>query len=459
MLNISNRFFKFKHISIIFILFTIIFFVLVYYFISSSKEEIISKDIKINPQELYLQNSNKIFFINNKSSPIISITLIFKGGSGLDPINKEGLAKILSSMLLQGSNKQSAEDFQKVLDEYSIRISTDSTRDSIIIHISFLNYYKEKAFSVLKYILNNKDYNTKEFEIIKQQMQTNLNFLIQDSSYIASNLLIKSIFPNNIYFRDVNGTKESIDNITIQDLIQYKDTFINNNVSIGVSGNIDNKDLLLSLNTALEDVLKMKVEFNHKKSSPVISNKVLKVLDSKYKQSDFMIAMKSPQRNDPDYLPFIVLDSIFGGGSSLNSILMEKIRIEQGLVYSISSNFVDTLYGSFWVVSGSTSNVSIGDSMKAFKNIIYLLQDNTYDISKIEDTKTWLRNSYIMRFANNSISSSTLAYLLHYGYNIDYIYNRSKNIKSITKDDIERVIKKYLTGNFYTVIVGDEANK
>ena len=61
MLNISNRFFKFKHISIIFILFTSIFFVLVYYFISSSKEEIISKDIKINPQELYLQNSNKIF--------------------------------------------------------------------------------------------------------------------------------------------------------------------------------------------------------------------------------------------------------------------------------------------------------------------------------------------------------------------------------------------------------------
>ena len=112
-----------------------------------------------------------IHFYENNDNNIISINIIFKGGASLDPIGQEGLTYFLSNVIGTGAGGLSPQEFQKILDDFSIKLSISSDEDSLTIQLKTLTYYRSKAFEILDMIINSPNFSTNEINLVKSNIE------------------------------------------------------------------------------------------------------------------------------------------------------------------------------------------------------------------------------------------------------------------------------------------------
>jgi hypothetical protein len=70
---------------------------------------VLASDFQV--KELKTPNGIKLWFMEEKSLPIISVSLIFRGGSSLDPDEKEGLGIMVSSLIDEGAGELNSYEF------------------------------------------------------------------------------------------------------------------------------------------------------------------------------------------------------------------------------------------------------------------------------------------------------------------------------------------------------------
>ena len=100
------------------------------------KEKVTKAEIKHTAQKIsehngtvkYLVDNGTTLLINeNKTNDIIAMSIIAKGGEFLENIPGEGT--LVSSLMLKGTKKYSAQELAQVLDENGIQIEPSSNED------------------------------------------------------------------------------------------------------------------------------------------------------------------------------------------------------------------------------------------------------------------------------------------------------------------------------------------
>ena len=182
--------------------------------------------------------------------------------------------------------------------------------------------------------------------------------------------------------------------------------------------------------------------------------KVLRI-QKKLTQANIILGHLGIKRDNPDYYAVSVMNYILGGGG-FASRLMDNIRDNKGLAYDVHSSFSANKYaGSFQAglqTKNESANTAIAEVLKEMERI------RTEPVSdrELSDAKSYLTGSFPLRIDSNRKIAAFLTSVEFYGLGLDYVDNYRKFIEAVTKDDIQRVAKKYLyTGSYVLVVVGD----
>jgi zinc protease len=182
--------------------------------------------------------------------------------------------------------------------------------------------------------------------------------------------------------------------------------------------------------------------------------KVIKI-QKKITQANIILGHLGVKRDNPDYYAVSVMNYILGGGG-FASRLMDNIRDNKGLAYDVHSSFSANKYaGSFQAglqTKNESANTAIAEVLKEMERI------RTEPVSdrELSDAKSYLTGSFPLRIDSNRKIAVFLTAVEYYGLGLDYVDNYRKFIEAVTKDDVQRVAKKYLhTGSYVLVVVGD----
>jgi zinc protease len=147
------------------------------------------------------------------------------------------------------------------------------------------------------------------------------------------------------------------------------------------------------------------------------------------------------------------MNTILGG--SFTSRLNQNLREQHGYTYGASSNFDFRLMpGPF--LAGSAVMTSVTDSalyefMKELNRILEVVPDE-----ELNRAKNYLALRYPENFQSVRQIAGQLAELVTYNLPDDFFNNFTKNILSISKEDVQRVAKKYIDPeNIAIIVVGD----
>ena len=406
-------------------------------------------------QKTVLSNHLIILHSEDNSLPFITLKLLIDGGSRRDPSGEEGLAYLTSEGLLLGTAAHSLSQINEELDFMGASLNASSGRDYATLNLRVLRKDLDKALDLFMEVLTQPVFPDEEIKREKQKTLGALQAEEDQPDEVADKAFQKALFLSSPYAHPVNGTKESIPNITREKIMNFYRTWYHpNNFIISVVGDISAAEVKQKISARFEKMQSAEmpdIPFNDAFAKGPETIRINRDIT----QANIIIGNEGISRENPDYYAVSVMNYILGGGG-FASRLLEEIRNKRGLAYSVASFFDTRKYpGSFQIVL-QTKNKSAREAIDIALQQMELIRKEPVSDKELEGAKKYLIGSFPMRIDNQAKLSTFLLLAQYYGLGMDYAEKYPSLIQSVTKEDLLRVAKKYLhPENALFVVVGN----
>lgn len=388
--------------------------------------------------------------------PIVTVAVAIKAGSVAEPPEKSGLANLTADLLNEGTKGRSSKQISDAIEFVGGSLSTSGGSDYITVSLSVLKKDIELGFDLLSDVILNPAFSDDEIKRRKTSIKNSIIQQKEEPDVIASKAFYEAVFGKHPYGRPVEGTEETLDRITREDISSfYKEHYLPNNTIVTVVGDISKTELNSLLKRYLmiwqkKDNGELLLPTTEFKDKP----KVIKIQKT-LTQANIILGHLGIKRDNPDYYAVYVMNYILGGGGFV-SRLMDNIRDNKGLAYDVHSSLSANKHSGSFQAGLQTKNESANTAIEEILKEMERISTEQVSDKELGDAKSYLTGSFPLRIDSNRKLAGFLTSVEFYELGLDYVDNYRKFIEAVTKDDILRVARKYLnTKNYVLVVVGD----
>lgn len=415
-------------------------------------------EVKVPPVwESKSPNGLRVFGIENREVPLVQFEIVIDGGLLLEDIKRVGVANLTARMLTEGTARKTPLELEEAIQQLGASIEVSAGTEDIRITVNTLAKNYDRTLALVEEILLEPRWDAKEFALVKQsvisqirQQQANPNAIAQNNY----NLLIYG--KDNIRSRNILGTVESVNAITLNDLKAFYQKAVSPSVArMHIVGALDKAKIVGSLNNLDAQWKAKAVAIPEYKTPPAPAKSVVYFYDiPDAKQSVLRFGYPALAEIDKDFYPAEVMNYILGGGG-FASQLTQELREGKGYTYGIYSGFSGTKApGTFTIASGVRSNVTL-ESAQLVKEILQNYGKN-YSAADLETTKSFLIKSNARAFETAGAKLEILENISKYGFKYDYVKDRENVVKAMTVARIKDLAAKYLNADrMIWLVVGD----
>ncbi len=417
-----------------------------------------SEAASLQPKRFMAENGMTLLVLEQPSLPIVTIQILVRAGSSLDPKEKSGLANMTASLLEEGTQTRTAMDISESIDFIGANLTTRVSEDEMSIQLQLLKKDVETGIQLLSDMLMHPRFDDEEVERVRKQILGGIRAEKDQPGAIAQRAFQEIVFQGHPYQHAVVGNEMSVPNITRKDLLGFHQRYYHpNNMIIAVVGDLTEEETKTVVHMAFGQWPRGKVAFPRIAAVPPLSKKVLKRIEKDLSQATVILGHIGLERSDPDYYPVLVMNYILGGGG-FASRMMTDIRDTRGLVYSIYSHFTaNTLSGDF-SVSFQTKSSSTKEAIKGILEMMTDIQNTPVSDIELSEAKAYLSGSFPLKIDTTKKVASMLSAVEFHKLGLDYFETYPKEINRVTLEDVQRVAKKYLHPDHYAlVVVGNQA--
>lgn len=392
------------------------------------------------------------WLVEDYAVPIIAVNFAFSGGSAQDPMDKPGIANMLSGLLDEGAGDMDSKAFQAKLDDLSIGLSFDAGRDEFFGTLKTLEENKDTAFDLLALAVQKPRFDAEPLERVRSQITTGIKEAKKQPESVAGDVMRSTAYPGHPYGQPAEGTVESVAAISADDLRTFhKRNFARENLKVVVVGAIDAKGV-----TAMLD--KVFAPLPAKADLVAIADVVPKggtvEIDMPNPQTVIRFGGPGPQRHDPDFMAYFVANHILGGGT-FSSRLYEEVRERRGLAYSVGTMLLPSRNSAVMAGSTATRADRADETVELIKSEMARLAKDGPTEEELAKAKSFLTGSYALRFDSSSKIARQLLGIALEDLGLDYVEKRNSLIEAVTLEDVKRASQKlFATGTDLVVRVG-----
>jgi len=377
----------------------------------------------------------------------VTVAASFPIESYINTHKNETVPGLVVQMLSKGTTVHDKFQFSEKLEKLGAGINIYSDANHVNINFKCLSNDVNTVISLLAEELRQPLFDTKEFELLKEQSINGLKRGITDPATQGSIALAQAIYPKGHpnYAMDIKTSINEIASVTLEDLKAFhKKYFGTAGMRLVAVGDVDTKMLYVALNKNFKGWNGGEME----KASfvePTKENGATKVVTIPKKPSAelFIGEYTGIERNDKDFLPFYIGTSVLGGGFA--GRLMQTVRDNQGLTYSISANHSGhNNAGGYWYVNASFNPSLFETGLEATMVQIKQWVNMGITAEELVSRKSNITGSFKVGMATTSGLANTLLGFLKRDLTPDYIDQYPKDVEAVTLDEVNQAIKKYV---------------
>ena len=393
-----------------------------------------------------LDNGQTVVIQEAKDNPIVIIDTWIKTGSINETDENNGVAHFLEHLFFKGTSKHPAKEFDQILESKGAVTNAATSKDFTHYYILIPSQHFELALDLHSDMLLNPLIPRKELEKERKVVIEEIAKNNDKPTTILYRNLIKGFYKQHPYKRDVIGTKEVIENLSREQVLDfYNKWYTPENMTTVIVGDVDTEKALALVKTKFNKPMniekkKKKITYKQDKKPTVqIENKIDMNVETGY----ILIGFKGCEKIDSkDSYALDVLSTILGDGKS--SRLYKTIKEEKQLVQSISSSHSSMKDDSLFYISANYST----EDIERLKDSIFAEIDKLCK-NEITDEEITKAKNIIERdtfYARESISNiaGEIGYIATVTNSLDYYKNYLENINKVTAIDLKRVAKNYL---------------
>ena len=404
-------------------------------------------------------NGSRLLGIESDEIPLVSYAIRFDGGALTDPVGKEGLMGILTDLLLEGTKSKTPEAFADAIGQLGASTRFVAGREDATLYVNALARNFRPTVDLVMEALTQPRFDEAEFERLKAAALASVQGQMAQPGYAARMAFGKVIYgANSLMARPTGGTLQSIESLTLQDLKDHYQKYINPRLAtIHVVGAVNDDEA----EDAFEDyeerwtgpeVMLPKVEQATQQDGAVF---FVDVPDAK--QSVIFVGKPAPGINDPDFYKLTVVNERLGAGGG--SRLFQELRENRGYTYGAYSTVPATKQDGYFVATASVRSNVTKESAEVFRDILtgYAADYSEDDLMKTKQSLT--RKEAL---ANESLGDKLGQLLEISTYNLpaDYKAQRQRELDALTVPEAQRLIREYIDPKeMRFIVVGDKATQ
>ena len=394
----------------------------------------------------------------------VNLRLVLRYGN-LKSLRKQGAAPtILPALMMRGTENLSRQEIRDKLDEYRARVGLSGSPGELRVTVQTLRGNLMPVLQVVGDVLRNPSFPAEELELIRQARVASVETRLSDPTSLASNTAQKKI---SKYDRDdprfVPSMTEEIQQLKTVTLAEVKAIYSEQlSAQVGelsIVGDFDPNEVIPAIAQLTEnwqsDVEHQRVPriaVENKKGSREIINTPDKA------QATYFAAYTLPFGNDHKDYPALVMGNFILGGGSISSRLGNRVRQEEGLSYTISSQYSASAVeerGIFYIYAIMNPE-NLGKLETALSEEIQrLLKDGVTEEELKASKEGFLQQQELTRTQDSSLATIMGTHLLA-ERTMQFTSDFEDSIRDLTVEDVNAAARKHLKPErLYIVIAGD----
>jgi len=383
-----------------------------------------------------------VIFEKSDYLPIVSIQLIFTNAGHLSN-TKDGQADMSAKLLNEGTKKEGSVGFAQKLDDRAIELHASVGRETFVIEMSALKSEYAYGMERLTDLLADPNYTDEALAQIKRQK---IGWLMQkksDFDYIAATHLRAILFKGTPLARPYDGTLESIQAMTLDDLKGFIDTHLGKNNLIVVAGGALG---LEELRAYLAPIIARLPQVETKAMPPVRATdgnvtETIEEADTQqayiYFGAPFDYSYKAEDQYKAKIAEYVL------GGAGFGSRLMEELRVKRGLTYGAYSVLRRTRYASYLSGYLQTKLASQDEAVRTVKAVVRDFVKNGMTQEELDAAKKFLVGSEPLRLETLSQRLHRAFDEYYYGRPLGFTKTQLTHIQNATLEEINAFIKSH----------------
>src|SRR5690606_5793052 len=164
-----------------------------------------------------LANGMKVSGIEQDEIPIVTFSLIIEGGHLLDNIEKNGVANLMSDIMMEGTANKTPEQLEEEIDLVGANIYMYTTNESIVIRGNTLTRNLEKTMDLITEILLEPRWDEEELARLKTKTINDIERSDANPNAVSNRVFNKLLYgEDHIFSYPTSGTAESVKAITME---------------------------------------------------------------------------------------------------------------------------------------------------------------------------------------------------------------------------------------------------
>ncbi len=411
---------------------------------------------ELNFEKYTLKNGLKVILHEDKSDPIVAVTVLYHVGSNRERPGKTGFAHLFEHMMFQESQHVGQDQFFKLIQGNGGTLNGGTWEDGTI----YFQVVPKNALELVLWLESDRmgfllptvtiDAFINQQEVVQNEKRQR----VDNQPYGHTNYVInKLIYPEgHPYNWQVIGELEDLQNATVKDVHDfYRDWYGANNATLVIAGDFDKSEVKKLVEKYFGE-LNPSENIEPLKPMPVSLNQTKRVhyIDKFAQSPEINIVFPTTHNYTKDSYALDILGNLLSRGK--RSPLYKVIVEERKLAPSASAyNNSSEIAGEFQFSVRAFPNIKLSDVEKAIFDALEKFEKDGFTNEDLERIKARIETNYYNSIASVLGKSYQLAIYNEFAGSPEFYKQDLKNKLDVSVEDVWNVYNKYIKGKNFVL--------
>jgi zinc protease len=410
------------------------------------------------PVEFDLANGVHVMVLEDHRAPQVTFQLIIPGAGGFfDPADLPGLSSMTSTMMREGTTRQTSQQISEALETMaaSVTVGSGLSTLSATVNGSSLTENVDKTFALAADVLLNPTFPQEELDRYKTRTRGGLVNQRTSPGFLANEMFSKLIYGAHPASR-ASIVPDALDKVTRDALVSFhRARFVPDHAVLAIAGDLTPASARKLAETTLGGWKRSGAPAATMADPQALGPaRVSFIARPNSVQSSLWVGTQAISRTSPDYDILTVMNAVLGGGPT--GRLFTHLREQKGYTYGAYSSISAPMFRGHWVASLDVRTEVTEPALKDLMAEIARMRDEAVPEKEFQDRKRSIVSSFALSLESPSavLNNHVTRYLNKLP--VDYWDRLPARIAAVTQADVQAAAKKYLDASrLQLVVVGD----
>ncbi len=399
--------------------------------------------------EYKLKNGLPVILHQDKSAPVVAVSVMYHVGSKDEQTNRTGFAHFFEHLLFEGSKNIKRGEFFKIVSANGGQNNANTTQDRTFYYEVFPSNQLATGLwleseRMLHPIINQIGVKTQN-EVVKEEKRLRVdnqpygNFLGE---------VMKRLFTKHPYNWVPIGSMADLDAATLEEFQAFnKKYYTPSNAVLVVAGDIDIAKTKALIESYFGEIPSgtpiVKTKFVEE---PITKAIIDTAYDSNIQLPAIMSAYRIPGMLDKDSKALEMASAVLSQGNS-SRMYKKMVDDKKNSVAVGTFNYALEDYGAYISYALPNGPVSVDTLLKDMDEEVVKLQNELISMDEFNKLQNQFENSFLDKNTRMLGVAENLADGFTFYKNTNMINTELDEIRKVTREDIQAVAKKYLNPN------------